>query len=93
MDMIQFEQEKHEKVAKVTDDLKRQAGLALTAKQSQELLTTGRTSIPLLNLVSSLTKVVTYLRSADDEDVTWTLSLNTFSGRFEVTIKNSEITF
>lgn len=93
MDMDKFQNELHEKVDEVKEDLELQAGYQLTDDQYHELLVTGRTSIPMMDFVPYLQKVVAYLHTSDDEDVIWTLSLNSFSGAFEITLKNIEINF
>lgn len=93
MDLHQFDHELHEKVAEVKEDLELQAGYQLTNDQYHELLATGRTSIPMMDFVPYLQKVVAYLHTSDDEDVIWKLNLNNFSGKFEITLKNIEINF
>ena len=93
MDLHQFDHELHEKVAEVKEDLELQAGYQLTNDQYHELLATGRTSIPMMYFVPYLQKVVAYLHTSDDEDVIWKLNLNSFSGKFEITLKNIEINF
>lgn len=93
MDLHQFDHELHEKVAEVKEDLELQAGYQLTNDQYHELLATGRTSIPMMDFVPYLQKVVAYLHTSDDEDVIWKLNLNSFSGKFEITLKNIEINF
>lgn len=93
MDMDKFQNELHEKVDEVKEDLELQAGYQLTDDQYHELLVTGRTSIPMMDFVPYLQKVVAYLHTSDDEDVIWKLNLNSFSGKFEITLKNIEINF
>ena len=93
MNLHQFNHELHEKVAEVKEDLELQAGYHLTDKQCQELLTTGRTSIPMMGFTPYLQKTVSYLHASDDEDPVWTLVLNSFSGAFEITLKNIKIDF
>lgn len=93
MDLHQFDHELHEKVAEVKEDLELQAGYQLTDDQYHELLVTGRTSIPMMDFVPYLQKVVAYLHTSDDEDVIWKLNLNSFSGKFEIALKNIEINF
>ena len=93
MDLHQFDHELHEKVAEVKEDLELQAGYQLTNDQYHELLATGRTSIPMMDFVPYLQKVVAYLHTSDDEDVIWKLNLNSFSVKFEITLKNIEINF
>lgn len=91
--MDKFQNELHEKVDEVKEDLELQAGYQLTDDQYHELLVTGRTSIPMMDFVPYLQKVVAYLHTSDDEDVIWKLNLNSFSGKFEITLKNIEINF
>lgn len=93
MDLHQFNHELHEKVAEVKADLELQAGYQLTDDQYHELLVTGRTSIPMMDFVPYLQKVVAYLHTSDDEDVIWKLNINSFSGKFEITLKNIKIDF
>ena len=93
MDMDKFQNELHEKVDEVKEDLELQAGYQLTDDQYHELLVTGRASIPMMDFVPYLQKVVAYLHTSDDEDVIWKLNLNSFSGKFEITLKNIEINF
>lgn len=93
MDLHQFDHELHEKVAEVKEDLELQAGYQLTDDQYHELLVTGRTSIPMMDFVPYLQKVVAYLHTSDDEDIIWKLNLNSFSGKFEITLKNIKIDF
>lgn len=93
MDMNKFQQELREKVDEVKEDLEFQAGYHLTDDQYHELLTTGRTSIPVTDFVPYLQKIVAYLHVSDAEDVIWALSLNSFTGKFEITLKNIEINF
>lgn len=93
MDMDKFQNELHEKVDEVKEDLELQAGYHLKDGQYRDLLNTGRTSIPMMDFTPYLQKTVSYLHTSDDEDVIWTLSLNSFSGAFEITLKNIEINF
>lgn len=91
--MDKFESELKEKVEEVQEDLELQTGYKINDRQFKELLATGRTSIPLMDFVPYLQSAVSYLRTSDDEDVIWTLRLNSFSGKFEITLKNIEIYF
>lgn len=85
--------ETKEQVDKVKEDIKSLTGYKLSDKQIKELLNTGRTCIPLLDFAPVLKKVVNYFHTADAKDLIWSLSLNSYSGVFEITLKESQINF
>ena len=80
-----------ERVAEVAEDLKLQADLKLSNKQLDELRITGRVTIDLVTIAPYLSRIVKYLHQSDDEDVVWSLIINTISGDAEITLKGCQL--
>ena len=80
-----------ERVAEVAEDLELQAGLKLSNKQLDELRITGRVTIDLVTIAPYLPKIIKYLHHSDDEDVVWSLIINTISGDADITLKGCQL--
>ena len=80
-----------ERVAEVAEDLELQADLKLSNKQLDELRITGRVTIDLVTIAPYLPKMINYLHQSDDEDVVWSLIINTISGDADITLKGYQL--
>ena len=89
--MSELDQTIAERVAEVKEDLELQAGLVLPDEQSDELRLTGRATIDLVKLAPYLSKIMNYLHQSDNEDIVWSLVINTISGNAEVTLKGCRL--
>ena len=80
-----------ERVAEVAENFELQAGLKLSNKQLDELRITGRVTIDLVTIAPYLSRIVKYLHQSDDEDVVWSLIINTISGDAEINLKGCQL--
>ena len=85
-----------ERIEEVKEDLELQAGYKLSDKQMDELRLTGRVCIGMVEFAPYIKKAATFLRlcrEGPNDEVNWSLSLNTISGDFELTLKGCHMSF
>lgn len=75
----------------IKQDLATYAGYQLSDKKLRELLSTGRTSISVLEFAPYLEQATSYLYEHNSAD--WTLSLNSITGQFEIELKHIQLYF